>query len=91
MQTTQNEIVLSERVVTNEYRIIRIDELIVERKVEVTIEIGPFVEEYRNEFETIIAAKGGRRRITVWEGETYDAIRDTWRNEDLMAAIAELM
>lgn len=89
-QTTENEIVLSERVVTNEYRIVRIEESIEDRRVEVAVEIGPFVEEQRGD-QTVTVAKGGRRRVTVWENEAYEAIRDTWKNEDLLSEVATKM
>lgn len=90
-QTTTNEIVLTERVVTNEYRIVSIEESIEERRVDVAIEIGPFVQEERFSGETVSVAKGGRRRLIVWQNEEYDTIRDIWKNDDLMSKVAELM
>lgn len=93
-QTTNTEIVLSERKVTTEYRIIQIRESIIDRQVEVNLELGPFVTENfgpEDSGETRIVATGGRRGLTVWEGDEYDSIRDSWTNTDLIAAVAAKM
>lgn len=86
-QTATNEIVLSERVVTSDYRVVEIHESIQNRFVRVEIELGPFTTETRPGGETFTRGTG-RRGVTVWENEAYDAVRDTWRNEDLLAIIA---
>ena len=89
-QTASNEIVLSERVVTTDYKIVQIQESIQNRFVEVQIELGPFVTE-EGPGDSTITRGTGRRTIQVWQNEEYDAIRDTWKNEDLIAAVAAKM
>lgn len=88
--TSQNEIVLSERVVTTDYRVTEIREHITERYVQVQIELGPFTTVNRGtEDNPVMETNGtGRRNINVWSGDEYDAIRDTWTNTDLLAAVA---
>lgn len=89
-QTVATEIVLSERVVTNEFVITEIFESIVNRSVRAEIELGPFNTETRPDGST--QTRGSSRRgITVWENEAYDAVRDTWRNEDLIARIKTIL
>jgi len=88
--TVENEIVLSERVVTSEFRIIEIQENIRQRYVHVEVELGPFTTEERPNGETETRGTG-RRGISVWSGEEYDAVRDTWRNEDLLAVVMAKM
>ena len=84
--TTTNEIVLSERVTTSDFKITEINESIRQRRVEVQIELGPFTTETRPNGET--ETRGSRTRgVMVWQGAEYDAIRDTWRNEDLIEAV----
>ena len=90
-QTTDAEIVLSERVVTSEFRITDIHESIQNRFVRAEIEIGPFVTETRPDGSTSGTRGSSRRGVTVWENEAYDAVRDTWTNADLMARVTELI
>jgi hypothetical protein len=80
----ESEIILVERQVTNEFRIREIHENIDERRVQVEIEFGPFVQE--NGPRPRIRGSGGRG-VTVWEGEEYDQIRDTWNNLMLIEAV----
>jgi hypothetical protein len=89
-QTLENEIVLSERVVTTEFRVVEIYESIQDRFVRAEIELGPFITEERpgGELET---RGSSRRGVVVWEKESYDAVRDVWRNEDLLTRISQLM
>jgi len=88
--TTQNEIVLSERVATTDYRVIEIREHILGRYVQVLIELGPFTTvNVGTEDNTRMETNGsGRRGIDVWSGDEYDAIRDTLTNADLLAVVA---
>jgi hypothetical protein len=89
-QTVTTELVLSERVVTNEFVITEIFESIVNRFVRAEIELGPFISESRPDGS--IQVKGSSRRgITVWENAGYDAVRDTWRNEDLIAQVKNIL
>lgn len=89
-QTVATEIVLSERVVTNEFVVVEIFESIVNRSVRAEIELGPFVTDTRPDGST--QTRGSSRRgITVWENDAYDAVRDTWRNEDLIARVKTIL
>ena len=93
-QTSGSEIVLSERVVTTEYRIAQIHEDVIDRRVQVEVELGPFVTENigpEGSGETRVRATGGRRGVLVWEGDEYESIRDSWTNTDLIAAVAAKM
>ena len=85
-QTIQTEIVLTERVTTNEFRIVEIHESIQNRSVRVEVELGPFVTEERPNGETETRGTG-RRGVNVWSGDAYDAVRDTWTNVDLLTAV----
>lgn len=89
-QTLGTEIVLSERVVTTEFRVVEIHESIQNRFVRVEIELGPFVTQEGP--GGIVESRGSSRRsILIWENEEYDAVRDTWRNENLLTRISELI
>jgi len=89
-QSLTNEVVLSERQVTNEFRIREIQEEIENRKVHVRVELGPFITEERPNGET--ETRGSSTRgVTVWENEAYDAIRDTWTNADLIAKVTSIL
>jgi len=88
-QTVTGEIVLSERVTTNEFIITEIHESIRDRYVRVDVELGPFVTEQRPSGEYIRGSS--RRGLTVWENEAYDAVRDTWRNQDLMVQVKAIL
>ena len=88
-QTIAGEIVLSERVTTNEFIIVEIQENIRERYVRAEIELGPFVTEQRPMGD--IVRGSSRRGIVVWQNEAYDTVRDTWRNEDLMLAVTAML
>lgn len=93
-QTSGSEIVLSERKVTTEYRIVQIREDIFDRRVEVEVELGPFVTETIGPEDsglTQVRGTGGRRGIQVWQGDEYESIRDSWTNADLIAAVAAKM
>lgn len=85
-QGLDGEIVLSERRVTTEFRIVEIHESIQNRFVRAEVELGPFVTEERPNGETEVRGSG-RRGVNVWDNEGYDAVRDTWTNEDLMVAV----
>lgn len=84
---TNSEVVLQERKTTNEFKIVDIHESIQNRRVHVEIELGPFVEETNLEGEVTGVRSSGRRGMTVWENDAYDAVRDTWRNQDLIAEV----
>lgn len=85
-----NEIVLSERRITTEFVIRQIQENIRDRRVQVEIDLGPFTTETFPDGREELRGSGGRG-VTVWEGAAYDEVRDTWRNEDLMAKLTEIL
>ncbi len=67
-----------------------IHESIQNRFVRADIELGPFTTETTPGGMT--ATRGASRRgIVVWDNDAYDAIRDTWANADLLAAIKTLL
>ena len=86
-QTSTEDIVLSERVVTKDYKIVQIQESIKNRFVQVQIELGPFVTE-EGPGDSTQTRGSSMRNIEVWQNAEYDAIRDTWTNADLIAAVA---
>lgn len=90
VQPVAVEIVLQERVTTNEFIISEIHENIRNRFVRVEVELGPFTTETRPNGQTETRGTS-RRGILVWEGEAYDSIRDTWANADLMAAVKAII
>ena len=90
-QSLTNEVVLSERQVTNEFRIREIQEEIENRKVHVRVELGPFITEERGPNGETETRGSSTRGITVWENEAYDAIRDTWANSDLIAKVTSIL
>ena len=89
-QSLTAEVVLSERRVTNEFKIREIQEEIENRRVHVRVELGPFITEESPNGET--QTRGSSTRgLNVWENEAYDTIRDTWNNADLIARVTEIM
>lgn len=86
-QALATEVVLSQRVVTTEFRILEIHENVRDRFVRVEVELGPFVSLEMPDGRIEVRGSG-RRGINVWDGDEYDAVRDTWRNEDLLAIVS---
>ena len=83
--TLNTEVVLTERIATTEFKVYEIHEYIDQRQVRAEVELGPFTTE-----EGLLGTQtrgSSRRGVIVWQGEEYDAVRDTWRNEDLIAAV----
>jgi len=88
--TASGTIVIQQAVSTNEFIVREVHESIQNRSVRAEIELGPFTTETRPNGET--ETRGSSRRgVTVWENEAYDAIRDTWVNGDLIAAVTALL
>lgn len=85
-QEITTEIVLSERVVTNQFVITEIYESIVNRFVRAEIELGPFTI-MTNPNGSTETRGASRRGVVIWENQAYDAVRDTWRNEDLIERV----
>lgn len=90
-QALQTEIVLQPQVVSNSYMVVEVYESIKNRFVRAEVEMGPFVTETRPDGSTESRSTGGRRGFNVWSNEEYDAIRDTWTNNDLLAKVATLI
>lgn len=88
-QTVNAELVLSERVVTSEFMITEIHESIRDRYVRVDLELGPFTTDERG--GQTFTRGASRRSIVAWDKEAYDALRDTWRNEDLIARVKSIL
>jgi hypothetical protein len=86
VQSVSTELVLQERVTTNEFTIVEIQESIRNRVVRVDVELGPFVTTTRPTGQTETRGSG-RKTVVAWENEEYDTVRDTWTNVDLMAVI----
>lgn len=86
VQGTNAEIVLQERLTTSEFKVVEIHENIRDRFVRAEVELGPFTTEERPNGQSITRGTG-RRGVQVWANEEYDAIRDTWANADLLAAV----
>ena len=82
--TINREIVLSERVVTNQFRIIKINEDVAEKRLAVEVQLGPFVTDENN---TIIRT-GPQFGVNIWEKEEYEQHRDSWTNDQLITATA---
>lgn len=89
IQTTTDEVVVTERVVTNNFIVRAIQENVEYRSVVVELEVGPFVDAPGPLGPTgpTTVSRGTRRLITVWSGTEYDVVRDTWSNTELLAAI----
>lgn len=90
VSTLPTEIVITPRVVSTEFRIVEITENIDNRVVRVDIELGPFVTDTEPSGNTTIRGTG-RRSVVAWRGDAYTAVRDTWRNEDLIAKVTEVL
>lgn len=89
-QTIDREIVLTERVVTTEFKILEVHESIQNRFVRAEIEFGPFTTTVRPDGEEEIRGTN-RHSVTVWQNESYDQVRDTWKNEDLLSKIKQIL
>lgn len=89
-QSLTAEIVLSERRVTTEFIIRDIHESVRERFVRAEIELGPFVTETFPNGQTETRGSGNRG-VVVWQDDAYDAVRDGWRNEDIIVKITEIL
>ena len=85
-QTLDSEVVLAERVATTEFKIAQINENVSGRRVDVQVELGPFTTVELPDGSTETRASG-RRSVVAWDNEDYDAVRDTWTNADLVAAV----
>jgi len=84
------EIVISERVVSTEFKVIEMQEDVIRRRVNVNIELGPFTDELQPDGTTY--SRGvGRRGLVVWEHEEYDAVRATWNNLALIAKVTTIL
>ena len=89
ISTSTAEIVLSERVVTSEYRVVEMHENVLGRTVRAEVELGPFITEQGPGPDTIRGSS--RKSIIVWQGDDYDAVRDTWTNRDLLVKLPSLL
>jgi hypothetical protein len=88
--TVDGEIVLSERKVATEFRVIEIHENVIDRFVRADIELGPFTDE-QGPGGVIVSRGSSRRGMDVWHGADYEAVALTWDNTTLIARIKELI
>lgn len=88
--TFTGEIVLTERIATSEFKIGEIRESTRDKNVVVEVELGPFITEDRPGGETFTRGSS-RRGLTLWSGDEYTAIADTWDNNDMIDKIKELL
>lgn len=91
VQTMTGELVLQERRTTSDFLITQINENVVDRKVQVEVELGPFTSVVGDNGTTVQRGQGGRHLIQVWQGDQYDSIRDSWDNAALMAAVKAIL
>jgi hypothetical protein len=89
IQTCTNEIVITERVVTDQFVVKSIIESVEHLFVRVELEVGPFeqVTVLGLDGQPELRLRGSRRNILVWSNADYLAVRDTWDNASLIAAI----
>jgi len=87
---TEKEIILSTPISTTEFVIKQMHEDVEQNWVRVEIELGPFTTETRPDGSTETRGSS-RRNITVWQGDDYLAIRDTWNNADLLSVLPTLI
>lgn len=87
VQSLTNEIVITERKATTEFKIVEILESIQNQEVVVTVDLGPFTD------PNLGPVTGSSRRggIRVWTGQDYLNIRDTWNNTDLITAVTTIL
>ena len=85
INTAPSDIVVSERVVTNQYRVVSIDENVQRRYVRVVVETGPW-----NQVSPELTI-GQHRSLVVWENAEYDQVRDSWDNSSLLSRITQLL
>lgn len=86
VQPIETEIVIQEKVVSTEFKIVGIRESLQDRYVQAEVELGPFTADQNGR-----TSGTSLRGVTVWSGDAYDQIRDTWRNEDLIAAVKSIL
>jgi len=86
VSTLTTEIVITPRVVSTEFKIVEITENIANRVVRVEIELGPFTSDNSDSDNSTMRGLG-RRSVVAWRGDEYDAVRDTWKNADLIAQV----
>jgi hypothetical protein len=89
--TVSNEIVLAERVVTNEWRVSQIHENVLDRYVRADIELGPFDQDGTRPDGTPRTRGRSNRSIVVWQNDEYDVMRDAWTNADLLQKIQTIL
>lgn len=84
------EIVLTERVATNEFFITAIHEFIKDKIVRVEVEMGPFITDQMPNGNTFTRGTS-QRMVVAWEGSEYESIMNTWDNAALIAKVSEIL
>jgi len=88
--TLTNEVVLTERIVTTEFKVTEMHENVANREVRAEVELGPFTTETNPDGSTYTRG-ASRRGVIVWQNDAYDAVRDTWNNLDLIAQVTTIL
>lgn len=81
-QALTKEAVVQPKIASTTFRINGYHESVLNRIVVANIEFGPYDDKNKGV---------GTKRITVWEGTAYDAIRDTWTNADLLSTVTTIL
>ena len=89
-QTTPSEVVVQPAITTTEFMVKEIRESIEQQWVRADIVFGPFTVNTRPDGTTDTNG-ASRQSLVVWSGADYLAVRDTWTNVDLLAAITALL
>ena len=88
--TCSGEIIITERITANEFIITDVHESIRYKFVKVDIEFAPFNNE--TTMDNKIITRGTHRKIiSIWEGDEYDKIADTWDNAVLLDIILAIL
>ena len=77
------EIVITERVVTNQFRILKIEENVADNRLQVEVQLGPFVLDENNN----VVRGGPQIGVGIWQNEEYMQHRDSWTNDELITAV----
>lgn len=85
-QISASNTVVQSQVTSNAYMVTEIHENIQHKSVHATIEFAPFTTD-----DDGFTSGSGTRVVCVWEGDSYDTVRDSWTNSDLIAKVTTLI
>lgn len=78
-QVSESELVVVQQKTASEFKILEVVENFEFKFVKARIQFFPY------------SGAGDIRDVTVWRDEEYFAVVETWRNEDLVARIKEVL